>query len=82
MSPAITAPDTWTLAGRTFNSRLLVGTGKYADNAVARAAIDESAAEIVTVAVRRVDFSAAENVLSALDRSRHTLFCCAALHHG
>jgi thiazole synthase len=73
MSPAITAPDTWTLAGRTFNSRLLVGTGKYADNAVARAAIDESAAEIVTVAVRRVDFSAAENVLSALDRSRHTL---------
>ncbi|MBI5610692.1 MAG: thiazole synthase, partial [Deltaproteobacteria bacterium] len=65
--------DAWTLAGRTFFSRLLVGTGKYADNQVARQAIDESGAEIVTVAVRRIDFSAKETVLDALDRKRHTL---------
>ncbi len=68
-----TSADSWTLAGRTFHSRLLVGTGKYADNQVARQAIDESGAEIVTVAVRRIDFSAKETVLDALDRKRHTL---------
>jgi thiazole synthase len=69
----MTTQDSWTLAGRTFFSRLLVGTGKYANNQVAREAIDESGAEIVTVAVRRIDFSAKETVLDALDRSRHTL---------
>jgi thiazole synthase len=65
--------DTWTLAGRTFHSRLLVGTGKYASLEQARAAIDASGAEIVTVAVRRVDLAAKDNVLAALDRARHTL---------
>lgn len=65
--------DTWQLLGRTFTSRLLVGTGKYADNEVARRAIDESGAEIVTVAVRRIDFAAKTTVLDALDRQRHTL---------
>jgi thiazole synthase len=68
-----TASDTWTLGGQTYRSRLLVGTGKYADNDIARRAIDESGAEIVTVAVRRIDFSAKQTVLDALDRSRHTL---------
>ena len=65
--------DTWILAGRPFRSRLLVGTGKYASLEQARAAIDASGAEIVTVAVRRVDLTAADNVLAALDRQRHTL---------
>lgn len=73
MTSAPLHPDTWTLAGRTFTSRLLVGTGKYADNEQARTAIDESGAEIVTVAVRRIDFGAKQTVLDALDRKRHTL---------
>lgn len=47
--------DTWTVAGRTFRSRLLVGTGKYKDFEETAAAIEASGAEIVTVAVRRVN---------------------------
>jgi len=44
-----------TIAGRTFRSRLMVGTGKYRDNRIMARAIEASGAEIVTVAVRRVD---------------------------
>ena len=46
--------DTWSVAGRTFRSRLIVGTGKYRDYAQNAAAAAASGAEIVTVAVRRV----------------------------
>ncbi len=49
--------DTWTVAGRTFKSRLIVGTGKYKDFAQNAAALAASGAEIVTVAVRRVNVS-------------------------
>ncbi len=49
--------DTWTVAGRTFTSRLIVGTGKYRDFAQNAAAVEASGAEIVTVAVRRVNVS-------------------------
>ncbi|MBI4184703.1 MAG: sulfur carrier protein ThiS [Proteobacteria bacterium] len=49
------AEDTWTVAGRTFRSRLLVGTGKYRDFAETARAVAASGAEIVTVAVRRVN---------------------------
>ncbi len=49
--------DTWTVAGRTFRSRLIVGTGKYTDFAQNAAAVAASGAEIVTVAVRRVNIS-------------------------
>ncbi len=49
--------DTWTVAGRTFSSRLIVGTGKYKDFAQNAAAVEASGAEIVTVAVRRVNVS-------------------------
>jgi thiazole synthase len=49
--------DTWTVAGRTFHSRLIVGTGKYKDFAQNAAALAASGAEIVTVAVRRVNVS-------------------------
>jgi len=52
-----TWPDTWTVAGRTFRSRLIVGTGKYKDFAQNAAALEASGAEIVTVAVRRVNVS-------------------------
>ncbi len=49
--------DGWTVAGRTFKSRLIVGTGKYKDFAQNAAALEASGAEIVTVAVRRVNVS-------------------------
>ena len=49
--------DSWTVAGRTFRSRLIVGTGKYQDYAQNAAAVATSGAEIVTVAVRRVNIS-------------------------
>jgi thiazole synthase len=49
--------DTWTVAGHTFRSRLIVGTGKYKDFAQNAAALAASGAEIVTVAVRRVNVS-------------------------
>lgn len=50
--------DTWTLGGRTFTSRLLVGTGKYSDFPTMQRALTASGAEVVTVAVRRLDLSA------------------------
>ena len=49
--------DSWTVAGRTFHSRLIVGTGKYKDFEQNAAAVEASGAEIVTVAVRRVNVS-------------------------
>ena len=47
--------DTLTIAGKSYNSRLLVGTRKYQDFAQTRAAIDASGANIVTVAIRRTN---------------------------
>ena len=49
--------DTWNVAGLTFRSRLIVGTGRYKDLEETGAAIAASGAEIVTVAVRRVNLS-------------------------
>ncbi|MFS0735545.1 sulfur carrier protein ThiS [Sphingomonas sp. 1P06PA] len=49
--------DRWTVAGRSFRSRLIVGTGKYKDFAQNAAAVEASGAEIVTVAVRRVNIA-------------------------
>ncbi|MBY0511244.1 MAG: thiazole synthase, partial [Rhodospirillaceae bacterium] len=49
--------DFFTVAGKRFTSRLLVGTGKYKDFVETREAIEASGAEIVTVAVRRVNIS-------------------------
>jgi len=51
------ANDQWSVAGRSFTSRLIVGTGKYKDFAQNAAAVAASGAEIVTVAVRRVNIS-------------------------
>jgi thiazole synthase len=49
--------DAWAVAGRTFHSRLIIGTGKYKDYAINAAAADAAGAEIVTVAIRRVNLS-------------------------
>jgi thiazole synthase len=57
-APVLTeTEDTWTVAGRSFRSRLVVGTGKYKDLEETAAAIEASGAEMVTVAVRRVNLS-------------------------
>ena len=57
MNAHITPEDSWTVAGRSFRSRLIVGTGKYKDYATNAAAAEAAGAEIVTVAVRRVNLS-------------------------
>ena len=49
--------DPLVIAGRSFNSRLIIGTGKFADYQQNRDALDASGAEIVTVAIRRVNLS-------------------------
>ncbi|QIG81211.1 sulfur carrier protein ThiS [Stakelama tenebrarum] len=54
---AKTEDDSWSVAGKTFRSRLIVGTGKYKDFEQNAAAVEASGAEIVTVAVRRVNVS-------------------------
>jgi len=59
--------DLLNIAGKTYNSRLLVGTGKYKDFAETRAAIDASGAEIVTVAIRRTNIGQNAGEPSLLD---------------
>ncbi|MFN3510604.1 MAG: sulfur carrier protein ThiS, partial [Tsuneonella troitsensis] len=54
---ASSTDDSWEVAGHRFRSRLIVGTGKYKDFAQNAAALEASGAEIVTVAVRRVNVS-------------------------
>ena len=51
------ADDVWSVAGRIFRSRLIIGTGKYKDYALNAAAAEAAGAEIVTVALRRVNLS-------------------------
>lgn len=59
--------DTFTVGSRTFSSRLLVGTGKYKDMTETGAAIGASAAEIVTVAIRRTNIGQNSNEPNLLD---------------
>ena len=68
--------DCLVIAGKRYGSRLLVGTGKYRDFAQTRAAIDASGAQIVTVAIRRVNIgqNADEpNLLDSLPPSQFTI---------
>jgi len=59
--------DTFTVAGRSFRSRLVVGTGKYKDFEQTRLALDASGTELVTVAIRRVNIGQNANEPSLLD---------------
>ena len=59
--------DPLVIAGRNYQSRLLVGTGKYKDFAQTREAIDASGAEIITVAIRRVNIGQEPGQPSLLD---------------
>jgi thiazole synthase len=71
------------VGGRAFQSRLMVGTGKYRDNETMVRAIEASGAEIVTVAVRRVDLDRTKEagVLYHLDASRYFLLANTAGCH-
>jgi thiazole synthase len=68
--------DIFTLAGQNFHSRLMVGTGKYVSHAQTRAAIDASGAQIVTVALRRVNIGQhadEPNLLDVLPPEKFTI---------
>src|ERR1700686_1862319 len=68
--------DSLTIAGKTYVSRLLVGTGKYKDFAETKAAIDASGAQIVTVAIRRTNIAKTPkepNLLEVLPPSKYTI---------
>jgi thiazole synthase len=66
--------DPLRLGGREFRSRLIVGTGKYPDYATMQRAHEASGAQIVTVAVRRVNLDRTqESMLNYIDESRYTL---------
>jgi thiazole synthase len=66
--------DRLVIAGREFNSRLLVGTGKFVSCEIMAEAIEKSGTEIVTVALRRVDIeNENDNMLSAIDRNKYLL---------
>ncbi len=68
--------DNLIIAGRSYSSRLLVGTGKYKDFAETKAAIDASGAEIITIAIRRSNIGQnpnEPNLLEILPPSKYTL---------
>lgn len=68
--------DTLVIAGKSYSSRLLLGTGKYKDFAETRAAVDASGAQIITVAIRRTNIGQnpdEPNLLDVLPPSQFTL---------
>jgi thiazole synthase len=67
--------DRLIIAGREFKSRLWVGTGKYKDFAETKKAIEVSGADVVTVAVRRVNITdrSKENLLDYIDPKKYTI---------
>src|SRR5256714_7308230 len=78
IAPSVAAlpdPHPLKIAGHEFRARLMVGTGKYSSNPVMIDAIEASGAEVVTVAVRRVDLdrSKEEGVLHHLDPDHYFL---------
>lgn len=68
--------DTFTIAGKTYTSRLLVGTGKYKDLAETKAAVEASDAQIITVAIRRTNIGQNKdepNLLDVIPLDKYTL---------
>jgi len=68
-----TAVEPFELGGRTFRSRLILGTGKYDDFATMEAAFEASGAEMITVALRRVDLDAEDNLIDHVDPDKYLL---------
>jgi thiazole synthase len=70
-------PEKLRIANRDFNSRLIMGTGKFASGELMAAALEASGAELVTVALRRADLSGGKdkfaNILSFVDSKRYLL---------
>ncbi len=70
-------PEPLVIAGRTFRSRLLLGTGKFSSNEAMAAALEASGCEIVTVALRRADLSGKHdpfaNILDFIDPKKYLL---------
>ena len=60
--------DTWTLGGHTFTSRFILGSGKYNLNLI-RAAVEDAGAEIITLALRRVNTRKEENILDYIPKN-------------
>lgn len=76
MTTEISKNDQLIVAGRSFNSRLMVGTGKYKDMAETKAAIEASGAEIVTVALRRTNIGQnpdEPNLLDVVPPEKYTI---------
>lgn len=75
--PPLALEDPLVIAGRSFSSRLLMGTGKFASGAAMRDALEASGAEIVTVALRRADLTAvgdrSTDILEFIDQDRFLL---------
>ena len=67
LKPTPTTPDTFTVAGKQYRSRLLIGTGKYKDLEETRRAVEASGAEIVTFAVRRTELGKGKGEPTLLD---------------
>ena len=67
--------STWQVGSRTFTSRLIVGSGKYPNFSVMREALEASGAEMVTVAIRRVDLSdrSEKGFWAFFDQKKHTI---------
>ena len=68
--------DTLLIAGKSYNSRLLIGTGKYKDFTETKAAVEASGAEIITIAIRRSNIGQnpnEPNLLDVLPPSKYTL---------
>lgn len=74
---SIPTPSTWTIAGRTFTSRLLLGTGKFSSNTNMADALAASGTELVTVALRRADLSGKDDpyadILKFIDPKKYLL---------
>ncbi|MBU0656961.1 MAG: thiazole synthase [Gammaproteobacteria bacterium] len=76
MQHTTSSPDTLTIAGKQYSSRLLVGTGKYKDLAETKAATEASGAQIITVAIRRTNIGQNKgepNLLDVIPLDRYTL---------
>ena len=74
--PEPTLQDRLTIAGRSYASRLLVGTGKYKDHEQTRRSVEAGGAEIVTVAIRRINLGqnpGEPNLLEVLPPDRYTI---------
>jgi thiazole synthase len=66
--------DKLIIAGKEFDSRLFIGTGKFASNKIMAEAIESSGTQMVTVALRRVDIdNPNDNMLAAIDRKKYQL---------